>query len=159
MPRYLFPRKLDYAAIDKLFDAGMKAADIAKALDYNKFSVSSYISRLKAKRGTPRPSREDLLTLNKVEFERHHPLLRWAFQNRKDRKMSITEIAVKSGYSETTVKSWVRGERGLSFYAAACVAQVLGYELVLRDRDDKTRIADGSDLVDHGRPVFRAKGS
>ena len=154
MPKHLFERTMDYAAIDRMLEAGERPFMIAETLGYKPRSVQSYISRKKAREGKQRSGGyESSMLLNTLRFDRQPPLIRQAILSRKQKNLTVTRIAALSGYSETAVKSWLNGKRGFSFHAGLCLIKTMGYDLVLRDVDDKSRILDGSDLIDRsGKP-------
>lgn len=67
-----------------------------------------------------------------------HPLVAQLHTERIRRCQSQTEVASLAGYCSATISAWELGRDAPSLFAFECFANALGFELILRRKDNET---------------------
>lgn len=70
-------------------------------------------------------------------------IMRELFAASREQGKSRYEVARLVGYSNTSVTYWFMGQRMPSVLAVARLAEVLGYDLILRKKHDPKKWAGG----------------
>jgi transcriptional regulator with XRE-family HTH domain len=80
-------------------------------------------------------------SLNQPNDGRHHRypikasgIIRTLFQIAKQRGLTLKALSIKIGVSSVTLSTWRQGKAIPSLFMLECLAEVLGYEITLKEK-------------------------
>jgi transcriptional regulator with XRE-family HTH domain len=140
------------AEIHRLREGGMTQRQVAEKLKISKSAVVIYdsekaveayqrrkreaVERRKAARMKPREPKEKVRKLDsRNAIVTGEPLIRQIFDEMWDQRVTQEDVAAKAGVSWNVLSRWKKGHNDPRLSLFKAVAEVLGYEIVLRKRD------------------------